>query len=210
MSRQSKVIPFKKRFKFAESVKVPFPKKIYEGFERKGDSLLCSISFEKLEPILMDFIEKLSEPLFMVVQLPLCIQEEEKLQEKGKKKTHDEVLYLDGCSKEDIYKIWKQHGEILLKDGISQFAVASHKTGDEMFVQKYKVVSIFCNEKAKYIDLLRQYGIEETKTLLTVWKTISRQHPGMCRRIEIDDKDIYEVVEALKQKGMYRAKIVEI
>lgn len=209
MSKLSNLITFNKRFRFAETVSVPFPKKIKEGYEQIPYGLQCNISFEKLEPLLLDFINMLTEPLFLVVCIPLNELEDKKLRKEQTDPFHQEVLYLDGCSKEDILNIWGDYGEILLKDGMSQFGVASHETGDEMFIKKYKIVDIYSKESEKYIDLLERYDINETEPLLTVWKTFSSQHPGMCKKITINNVDVYDVAEELKKIGLYRAKLVE-
>lgn len=209
MSKLNNLITFKKKFRFAEAVSVPFPKKIKEGYEKTPNGLKCNISYERLEPLLLDFISMLTEPLFLVISIQLNELEEKKLRKNQTDPFHDEVLYLDGCSKEDILKIWNDYGEILLKDGMSQFGVASHETGDEMFIKKYKIVDIYSKESEKYVDLLKQYDINETEPLLTVWKTFSRQNPGMCKRVTINNMDVYEVVEELKKIGMYSAKLVE-
>lgn len=209
MSKLNNLISFNKRFRFAEAVSVPFPRKIKEGYEKTQNGFQCNISYEKLEPFLLDFISMLTKPLFLVISIPLNVFEEKKLRKNEADSFHDEVLYLDGCSKADIFKIWNDYGEILLKDGMSQFGVASHVTGDEMFIKKYKIIDIYSKEAEKYINLLRQYGVDKTEPLLTVWKTFSKQNPGMCKRVTINNRDVYEVVEELKKIGMYRAKLVE-
>ena len=52
---------------------------------------------------------------------------------------HQEVCYLDGQTRNQIDSILNSYGEILLEDGISQFAIASHVNHEEIFIQKYKL-----------------------------------------------------------------------
>ena len=36
-----------------------------------------------------------------------------------------------------------------------------------------------------------------------------RNFPGECLKVTVNNRDIYDVVEILKKKGMYQAKIVD-
>ena len=96
-----------------------------------------------------------------------------------------------------------------MNDGSSQFAIYSHTTNDGVYVQKYKIASIYSRTPANYIEFLKRYGLTRTDNLLTVWDTFSQESPGETRRIEIGKIDIYNVCDELVKKGMYVAKVVE-
>ena len=195
-------------FQTAPGVTIPFPNKIKEQFQVYNEkSVRANISFEKLKPILTEFYQSLPEPLFFVLQLPLSIHEE--LQLGSNDTLHQEVCYLDGQTREQIDAIMDQYGQILLEDGISQFAVASHVSGEEIFIQKYKLTDFYSRSPRRFIPFLQRYGLTETENLFTVWDTFSRETPGECRRIYIEGSDIFFVAEQLKKQGMYRAKIIE-
>ncbi len=195
-------------FQTAPGVTIPFPDKIKEQFQVYNEkSVRANISFEKLKPILTEFYQSLPEPLFFVLQLPLSIHEE--LQLGSNDTLHQEVCYLDGQTREQIDAIMDQYGQILLEDGISQFAVASHVSGEEIFIQKYKLTDFYSRSPRRFIPFLQRYGLTETENLFTVWDTFSRETPGECRRIYIEGSDIFFVAEQLKKQGMYRAKIIE-
>jgi len=98
---------------------------------------------------------------------------------------------------------------LLFSDGMLQFAIASHESHEEIFIQKYKVVSIYSNTPEKYISLLEKYSLKETGNIVTPWNTFSREYPGECSKICIDGLDVYSVADILKSQGMYRAKIIE-
>lgn len=203
-------------FQTAAGITVPFPERIKEAFQAYEKSIRFHISFEKLGALLEEFIERLEEPLFFVLQIPLTRDEEQALR-PGEvipapgwiASPHDKVCYLDGQSKERIRAILRQYGELLLNDGISQFAVASHSTKEEMFVMKYKLTDIYCERPEAYFGLLEKYGLTRTDQLLTVWDTFSRETPGETRRMEIGGMTAFEVYEALAKEGMYQAKIVD-
>ncbi len=196
-------------FNTACGVKIPYPEKIEEKFVKLENAIRFNISFEKLESFVKDFINGLSEPLFLVIHLPLNEKEEKKLRTSESCPYHSEVLYLDGQTKQQILDILSLYGQILLNDGLSQFGIAAHKTGDELFIQKYKLVDIYCKDDNKYLPLLKKYGIEETIKLITVWDTFSHEHPGQCEIVTFNNQDIYDVVEELKAMGMYVGKVVE-
>ncbi|OUP79780.1 hypothetical protein B5F08_03450 [Anaeromassilibacillus sp. An172] len=195
-------------FQTAPGVTIPFPDKIQEQFQvYEGKSIYANISFEKLKPMLTEFYHSLPEPLFFVLQLPLSIHEERKM---GDSNTfHQEVCYLDGQTKSQIDDIMEKYGQILLEDGMSQFAVASHVNNEEMFIQKYKLTAFYSSFPRRFIPFLQRYGLTETDNLITVWNTFSQETPGECRRVSINGFDVYDVAEQLKKQGLYRAKIIE-
>ena len=195
-------------FQTAPGVTIPFPEKIQEQFQvYEGQSIQANISFEKLKFLLTEFYQSLPEPLFFVLQLPLSIQEERQL--GYDKILHQEVCYLDGQTRNQIDSILNSYGEILLEDGISQFAIASHVNHEEIFIQKYKLTDLYSLSPRHFIPLLQRYGITETDYLFTVWDTFSQETPGECRRISMKGLDVYDIEELLKEQGMYRAKIIE-
>lgn len=192
-------------FQTAPGVTIPFPDKIQEQFQvYEGKSIYANISFEKLKPMLTEFYHSLPEPLFFVLQLPLSIHEERKM---GDSNTfHQEVCYLDGQTKSQIDDIIEKYGQILLEDGMSQFAVASHVNNEEIFIQKYKLTAFYSSFPRRFIPFLKRYGLTETDNLITVWNTFSQETPGECRRVSINGFDVYDIAEQLKKQGMYRAK----
>ena len=193
----------------APGVKIPFPERIHEKYIIGKDYIRFNISFEKLEPLFRDFLDGLPEPLFLIVQVPLNQKEENQLRQGEERKIHSEVLYLDGQTKQQITETIDTFGPILFNDGMSRFGVASHSTGDEIFIEKYKIVDIYSKAIDRYVFLMNKYRIERTHSLITPWDTFSREHPGRCSKITMNHMDIYDVVEKLKERGMYRDKIVE-
>ena len=195
-------------FRTAPGVTIPFPDKILEEYQIfQGESICANVSYEKLTSLVTNFYRALSEPLFFVMQLPLSIDEENQM--GFKEILHQEVLYLDGQTQSQINTIMSSYGQLLLSDGLSQFAIASHKSHEEIFIQKYKVVSIYSEMPEKFADLLTKYGLHKTDHLITAWDTFSQDYPGECRRICLEGLDAFNVADILKKQGMYRAKIIE-
>lgn len=195
-------------FQTASGVTIPFPEKIREQFQVfEGRAIRANISFGKLKFLLTEFYHSLPEPLFFVLQLPLSIQEERQLGHD--KILHQEVCYLDGQTQNQIDSILNLYGQILLEDGISQFAVASHTSREELFIKKYKLIELYSPSPRRFVPLLQRYGLTGTARLFTVWDTFSQTTPGKCGRIAMDGLDVYVIAERLKKLGMYRAKIIE-
>lgn len=92
-----------------------------------------------------------------------------------------------------------EYGELLLHDGLSQFAVASQVTHDELFIQKYKVIALLSKAPTNYVDFLKSYGLVQTDKLVTAWQTFTRETPSEARRENIDGLDIFDVYERLKK-----------
>ncbi|QAT49311.1 hypothetical protein EQM14_05690 [Caproiciproducens sp. NJN-50] len=195
-------------FQTAPGVTIPFSNKILEEYQIfEGESICANVSYEKLSALVTNFYQALPEPLFLVMQLPLSIDEENKM--GFEEILHQEVLYLDGQTQSQIDTIMTSYGQLLLSDGLSQFAIASHQSHEEIFIQKYKVVSIYSETPERYAVLLTKYGLHKTDHLITAWDTFSKDYPGECRRICIEGLDAYNVADILKKQGMYRAKIIE-
>lgn len=193
-------------FRTAPGNILPNTELILEEFQIYEGCIRANISYEKLKPLIEEFYGQLPEPLFFVLQIPLSEQEEEQI--GLHEMSHEEVLYLDGQTKEQIDTLFKSYGQILFADGISQFAVASHVTGEEIFIQKYKITDIYSSNVRNYIPLLQKYGLRETDRLVTAWDTFSKDAPGICKMVALEGLDVYQIAGRLKKQGLYRAKIV--
>ena len=196
-------------FQIASGIKIPFPEKIKEEYQIINHCIQLNLSFEKIRPLLYDFLEQLEEPLFFVLQLPLSPQEEAKLRKRDTDPLHQMVSYLDGQTREEIRDILNQYGDLLLNDGISQFAIASHKTKEEIFIRTYKLINIYCYHPEKFNDLLEKYGLNQTDNLFTIWDTFSNETPGKAYLVTMNGINVYDVYNELVNIGMYDAKIID-
>lgn len=95
------------------------------------------------------FYAELDEPLFLAIHPDA---------------ESDEVWYLDGMTKKQLTMILDGYGELLYQDGLSAFAIGSLTTEEELFVQKYKVLSIYSETAKRFVPLLKKYGMEPTRT----------------------------------------------
>lgn len=176
-------------FQTAAGVTVPFPEKLSEQYQRDGDTLTCNLSFEKLPDFVRSFYAELEEPLFLAIHPDA---------ESG------EVWYLDGMTKKQLTLILDGYGELLYQDGLSAFAIGSLVTEEELFVQKYKVLSLYSPQNGRFEALLERFGVVPTAHLVTAWDTFSAEHPGSASRLEIAGQTVPDMIRELQKIGMYK------
>lgn len=179
-------------FETAAGVTVPFPEKLQEQYQIDGDTLTLNLSFDKLPDFVQAFYAMLPAPLFLAVH-PDAEDEQT-------------VYYLDGMSKKQLAAVLDGYGELLYQDGLSSFAIASHETDEEIYIQKYKVVSIYSPDLNRFFPLLERFGVARTPHLITAWDTFSEDSPGEARRLEVGGETVEDMIEQLKQIGMYKAE----
>ena len=168
-------------FQTAAGVTVPFPEKLSEQYELDGSTITANLSFEKLSDFVHSFYAELDEPLFLAIHPDA---------------ESDEVWYLDGMTKKQLTMILDGYGELLYQDGLSAFAIGSLTTEEELFVQKYKVLSIYSETAKRFVPLLKKYGMEPTGHLVTAWDTFSEEKPGAAERLEIAGQTVPDMIKS--------------
>lgn len=176
-------------FQTAAGVTVPFPNRLREQYRVDGDTITCNLSFEKLSDFIHAYYGSLSEPLFLAIH-PDAEQ--------------DEVWYLDGMTKKQLTMILDGYGELLLQDGLSAFAIGSLATEDELFVQKYKVLSLYSPTLSRVEKLLARFDVPRADAIVTAWDTFSEAHPGSAERLEIAGMTVPDIIRDLQEIGMYQ------
>ena len=176
-------------FQTAAGVRIPFPEKLSEQYQQDGDTLTSNLSFEKLADFVRAFYAELDEPLFLAIHPDADA---------------DEVWYLDNMTKKQLTMILDGYGELLYQDGLSAFAIGSLATEEELFVQKYKVLSIYSPRISRFAKLLERFGVTRTDRLVTAWDTFSKEHPGEAQRLEIAGQTVPDMIKELQKIGMYK------
>ena len=177
-------------FQTAAGVTIPYPEKLSEQYVQDGNTITLNLSFEKLADFVHSFYAELDEPLFLAIHPDA---------------ESDEVWYLDGMTKKQLTMILDGYGELLYQDGLSAFAIGSLRTEEELFVQKYKVLSIYSETVQRFEKLLARYDVTRTTKLITAWDTFSEAHPGSAERLEIAGQTIPDMIKELQKIGMYKA-----
>ncbi len=190
-------------FRFADGVDVSDGEGITQCHHIDENSIIANISAENILPVLKEICPVLCEPLFFFIEIPCDEATEASLNKGGEGILHKEVYYLDGCTKDVILAVLKRYGELFVNDGLCEFGFASHESGDEVYVLKYKIVRIFSEHISDYSKLLSANGIPKLDKIKTAWDTFSESSPGTCVCVEYDGETIYDAVENLKEAGLY-------
>lgn len=195
---------------FAKGVKVPFSEKIEKGYIIENDCIIANVDNEDMDGVIMDFVELIEEPMYIGIHVPLDEFEEIKLRKSEQDPFHEQVYYLDNINREDMRLIIDTFMDVLVNDGMSRFVIASHATGEEMFVQKYNVVAFFSQNPVGIEELLGKWGCEKKDEMVTAPETFTEENPGICSAYENEDGiNIYDLIDALSQSGMYKGEIIE-
>jgi hypothetical protein len=197
----------KKHFQLVKGVYIKNLDGIHESYmiEDKVEYKLLTInvSAENFQMFLKRVCAQINTPGFFVVEVPTNIQDEQKLRNKETAPFHSDVYYLDGGSNVDFENLLNRYGELLINDGGSNFGFGSHNGYDEIFVQEYKVINIFTNEPNKYETILEAMNIAKQNQIKTILDNISPESPGQISTVKIKNENIYDVIENLKNVGMY-------
>jgi hypothetical protein len=174
----------------------------------KGHRFTVNVSADNIEKIFMGIVSLLKEPLFLVLEIPANSQDEKKLRVSDNTPFHKDIFYLDGINYETFSNIYAEYQVLLENDGYISFGIGSHN-GEEVFVGRYKIFSIFVKETQRYVNLLNESGFLEVKELKTVRENITPEIPAKRKRVTVGELDIYKMVERLKELGLYFAECCE-
>ena len=197
-------------FELAQGIDIPDIGGLNDGFSKSTDRDGCYtalLSAEKLKGFINGFTELIPEPIFFFIELPCPHEEEKRLGGGG----HYRLYYLDNCTKPVIKAIMKTYGDLLVGDGICRFGFGGNESGDEIYVQSYKVMSIYCsNSRVEngLNKLFKEYGAEFREALTTPWDIISEENSGVCVRAEEDGISLFDLPELLEEAGMYFSETV--
>ena len=165
-----------------------------------------NISAEKLITFVKNFCITLTEPGFLILEIPTDESEEQLLRLKKTDPFHCDVYYCDGLSKQTLLEIIEKHGELLINDGMACFGFSSHVSHDELYIGRYKIATIFTSDVNKYKEFIGEMKIPFEEEIKTVWENFSHDTPGTTSTITVNDKNIYDLTEDLKDYGLYFAE----
>jgi hypothetical protein len=194
-------------FQLPEGIAIDDVSGLKSAYTDNGDGNISAVvSAEKLCGLIAELTALLPEPAFFFIELPCDAEEEKKL---GGGKPHYKLYYLDNCTKNVISALVSEYGDMLVNDGLVRFGFGGNESGDELYVQRYKVMSIYSPDKARLSQaekLLRKLGAGKQDELLTPWDIISPENTAVCASVEEDGISVFDLPEMLAKAGMYRAK----
>ena len=117
---------------------------------------------------------------------------------------HMDVYYLDNITDEYVIYLLDKFGDILINDGLSHFGILS-QSGREIGKYKYNVIKAYTRDDLMpLIKVFNSFDVPETDNLVTVWDYFSQDSPGESELYKKDGKTIYDIVETLKEIGLYK------
>ena len=199
--------------KMRKGYSVPFADKLNEGYKTDGKFYNANVSAEKILTLLENFIKLHgNEKQFFILELPTPETAEPKDESGNITEFHKDIYYLDDCTPDMIRDVLDIAGEMLLDDGISQFGVGLHNSGDEMMICRYNIVSLYCNDITSrlYDGFFENCGIYKNDDLVTAWDMITPETPGECVRCEKNGRTVYDIPSVFAELGMYMARRCKI
>ena len=92
--------------------------------------------------------------------------------------------------------------EILAKDGLCRYKFRADN--DEIYCEKYNIVTITCEDTEKYGKLLCDMKIPRTDNLVTAYDTFSKETPGMSKRVFYKGMSAKDLPQLFRQYGFTR------
>ncbi len=198
-------------FRLATGISIDHFKGVKEGYsvvetEQGYSEITVNVSAENLMEMVLMLAREVRTPAFVVLEVPTNEREEESLRENADDPLHRDVYYWDGVEFAQFDRLLHRYARFFVEDGALTFGFGSHEGYDEVFVGKFKILSIFTDEPKKYMQKLKAAGYERREPLVTVWDSVSPENPAVTRTITINGETIYEMVEELEEAGFYFAE----
>ena len=192
-------------FRFIKGCRADCEKKLREGFEETERGFVANVSAEKIDPLMRDYIAAQTAELFLFIETPCNLKDEEPDEFGVVTNPHINVYYWDGITKDEANALLDKYGDWLINDGFACFGFGVKGCASEIMKDKYNVISVYSVEKAKERPLLAG-RLPQVTELRTAWDYFDRQHPGDCFQYRKDGKNVHAVVAELLQQGLYFAE----
>ncbi|MBQ9415089.1 MAG: hypothetical protein IJU16_08205 [Clostridia bacterium] len=185
---------------------VPFPERLFEGFEVDGNTIIANVSADKIRALMERFIDDHREPLFFILELPCHRDDETEIKPGLVEALHRDVYYLDDCTGAEAREILRRFGDVLINDGLCTFGFGGHRSNDELVFGKYNETVAFSRKIERMAEMFEEHRIPWTAELVTARRTFSANHPGRSDRIETDGQTVFDIPALLEEQGLYKAE----
>ncbi len=189
-----------------ECCQVPFPEKLFEGYEVQENRILANVNASKAIDMMREFIAMHDEPLFFILELPSKNDDGITESKVISNEPNDiDVYFIDKMDAKQANDVLNAIGKFLVRDGQNTFGIGGHFSKEEILFERYSVMVIYAKDCEKYSSFFSKFDIERVENLVTAWETFDRENPGECRLLvsEKSGKTIYDIPETYKDYGMY-------
>ena len=182
------------------------PSRLFEGYEQTEFGFIANVNADKIQLLLESFVLLHNEPCFLIIEVPTNGKVEATLTTDSIHTLHKDIYYLDGLSPERAIEFLHVFGEWFIHDGLSSFGLGLHSGGNEIVSGKYNVITVYTKTPQMYRNYFQLHNIDRVPNLKTAWDFFTQDHPGDSFLYEHKGNDIYDIVEHLKQYGLYFAE----
>lgn len=165
-----------------------------------------NVSAEHIDELFRQLCSQVRQPSFLLFEHGANQKEEEQLRSSDQDPYHKDIFYIDGLDYKGFESIYGRYQELLVHDGEICFGLGSHDGIDEVYVGDYKIFTIFTDTPDKYQRILHKAGFEMSESMKTVWNNFTQDNPGQRRCVKKNGIDIYEMINELKEQGIYLAE----
>ena len=184
-----------------EGCRIHDPSVLNEGYSAMKYGFAANVNADKILPVVESFVRLHNEYCFLILEVPTNLQDE-----TDPSVRHKDVYYLDGLTPEMATQLLQAIGKILVHDGLSTFGIGIHSGANEILVGKYNVVTIYTKTPNQYKGFFENHKIPYVSNLKTAWDYFTQETPGDSVSYSYKGKDVYDLVEYLKQHGLYLAE----
>ena len=192
--------------KMIKGCRVHNPTILYEGYEQIDSGFVANVDADKIQSLFENFVKLHNEPCFVILEVPTNAKEETTFLFNGTSTLHKDVYYIDGLTPARAVEFLNVFGEWLIHDGLSSFGIGIHSGANEIVTGKYNVVTVYTRDKQKYDGFFETIGIRQVYDLKTAWDYFNSDAPGDSFLYTYKGKNIYDLIEHLKQYGLYFAE----
>lgn len=197
-------------FKLIKGAKISENIVLKEEYEINGNWICANISAENIHKVIDKFVEiEKGNRFCLFIEIPANIADENVIgmDDEGfyqLESKHMDVYYLNNITDEYVIYLLDEFGDILINDGLFHFGVLS-QSGREIGKYKYNVIKAYTRDDLlPLIKVFNSFDVPETDNLVTAWIYFSQDSPGESELYEKDSKTIYDIVETLKEIGLYK------
>ncbi len=165
-----------------------------------------NVSAENIHDVFCRLAAEVNQPAFLLLETGTHRDVEAQLRKNDADPLHKDVYYLDGVKWPTAKSILDSYAELFTHDGQLNYGFGSHEGHDEVFVGPYKIFTIYADDPAKYETAFAELGIGKVESVKTVWDNFTQDSPGQRNALTEATPTIWDMIEQLKQQGLYLAE----
>lgn len=175
-----------------------------EHYAQTSDKWLsASVSASRIQLVFEHFIKRQAkdEQFFLFIELPTSREIEDELDDGF----HWDIYYLSGLTQQEALAFLETTNfQILIHDAMSYVGFGTRFSQSELGLYAYNVMAAHAaNGIGELEALFESLGIPKQETLKSARDYITKEHYGVASTYAIDGKICYDVVEELKELGLY-------